>query len=97
MTALRFAVVGAGAIARAYEAAFQSLKLGRVAAVCDVDANAVAAFAERVGCPGYTSLGDLLAHEDIDAAVVCSPPATHEEISCQLLDAGKHVLCEKPL
>ena len=52
MTALRFAVVGAGAIARAYEAAFQSLKLGRVAAVCDVDANAVAAFAERVGCPG---------------------------------------------
>jgi predicted dehydrogenase len=34
---------------------------------------------------------------EFDAAIVCTPPATHEPVACQLMQAGKHVLCEKPL
>jgi predicted dehydrogenase len=94
---VRFAIVGAGAIARAYEAAFASTQAGRIVAVCDVDTAAAAAYAQRVGCSAYGSVQAMLDDVEIDAAVVCTPPSSHEELACQLLRAGKHVLCEKPL
>ncbi|MFB9908822.1 Gfo/Idh/MocA family protein [Allokutzneria oryzae] len=40
---------------------------------------------------------DLVAREDIDVIDICSPGDTHAEIAIAALDAGKHVLCEKPL
>jgi predicted dehydrogenase len=97
MMPLRFALVGAGAIARAYESAFAVLPGAGIAAVCDVDDAAAAAAAQRLGCPGHPSVASLLKAGGIDAAVVCTPPATHEAIASELLQAGVHVLCEKPL
>lgn len=98
MTApLRFAIVGTGAIASAYEAAFRELSQARITAVCDVRFSAAEAFARRIGCDAYASPEFLARHGDFDAAVVCTPPATHEAIATLLLDRGKHVLCEKPL
>jgi predicted dehydrogenase len=98
MTApLRFAIVGAGAIAQAYEAAFRTMDEAEITAVCDVHAAAAEAYALRVGCDPYVSLEDLLARAEFDAAVVCTPPVSHEAITCLLLQGEKHVLCEKPL
>ncbi|HTJ24765.1 MAG TPA: Gfo/Idh/MocA family oxidoreductase [Candidatus Limnocylindria bacterium] len=92
-----FAMIGTGAIARAYEAAFDRLDEARIVAVCDVRAEAAEEFGRRVGCRAFEAVEDLLAAGCFDAAVVCTPPASHEAITCLLLDAGKHVLCEKPL
>ena len=97
MKPIRFAVIGAGAIARAYETAFQSMESGVIAAVCDVDASAAEAFAQRAECQAFSSIRALVAQADFDAAIVCTPPASHEAITCELLRHGKHVLCEKPL
>jgi predicted dehydrogenase len=97
MTTLRFAIVGTGAIARAYETAFASLREAKIVAACDVSAAAVAEFAERNRCEAYTSVQELLLGAEFDAAVVCTPPATHEHVVCTLLQSNKHVLCEKPL
>ncbi len=97
MAALRFAIVGAGAIAGAYEAAFASTKLADIVAVCDTNVVAAEAYAGRVGCEAYGSVRALLDDAEFDAAIVCTPPATHEPVACQLMQAGKHVLCEKPL
>lgn len=94
---LNFALVGTGAIAATYEAAFRTMPNIRLSAVCDVNKHAADAFAERAQCDGHTTLQDLLQHADFDAAVVCTPPATHEFIASELLYNGKHVLCEKPL
>lgn len=94
---VRFAIVGTGGIAAAYEAAFQTLSTTRVTAVCDVRPAAAEAFARRVGCDAYASVESLTMHGGFDAAVVCTPPATHESVACTLLENGKHVLCEKPL
>ena len=94
---LRFAIVGTGAIATAYEAAFENLSLGKVTAVCDVRYSAAQAFAQRLGCDAYASPEYLVRYGNFDAAVVCTPPATHEAIATLLLNHGKHVLCEKPL
>ncbi len=97
MKPVRFAIIGAGAIARAYETAFSSMEQAAIAAVCDVDASAAQAFAKRTACEPYTSVRSLLARADFDAAVICTPPASHEAIARELSMHGKHVLCEKPL
>lgn len=97
MKTLRFAVIGAGAIARAYEAAFNSLEGAKITAVCDVKLSAAGDYARRVGCDAFATLKALIARAEFDAAVVCTPPASHEGVACELLRNGKHVLCEKPL
>lgn len=97
MIPLRFAIVGTGAIAAAYEAAFRTLELAKITAVCDVRYGAAQAFAQRIGCDAYASPEYLVRYGCFDAAVVCTPPATHEAVSTLLLNHGKHVLCEKPL
>ena len=40
---------------------------------------------------------ELLRRDDVDAVLVCTPPESHEELTLAALEAGKHVLCEKPL
>jgi predicted dehydrogenase len=94
---VKFAIVGAGAIAQTYEAAFRDLPGLAITAICDVKQDAAAALAERAQCKAYSTLDELFADAEFDAAVVCTPPATHEPIAVALLEAGKHVLCEKPL
>src|ERR1700744_3040160 len=97
MKELRFAIIGAGAIARAYEAAFRELKGAKVVAVCDTNGPVAEDLASRTGCESYSLLPSLLRKSDFDAAIVCTPPATHESITCKILQSGRHVLCEKPL
>ncbi|RMI13477.1 Gfo/Idh/MocA family protein [Cellulomonas triticagri] len=62
------------------------------------DAVAVKAAADRLGWQDTaTSWQDLVAREDVDLVDVCTPGRTHAEIAVAALEAGKHVLCEKPL
>ncbi|WP_036554994.1 Gfo/Idh/MocA family protein [Nocardioides insulae] len=53
---------------------------------------------ERLGLDRFTDdLATLLADPEIDVVHVCTPNATHAEFVRAILDAGKHVICEKPL
>jgi predicted dehydrogenase len=97
MRTLRFAIVGAGGIARAYDAAFREMRGAKIVAVCDVLEPAAEELAASTGCASFRSVTALLHGADFDAAIVCTPPATHESVACELLESGKHVLCEKPL
>ena len=97
MSPLRFAIVGAGSIASTYEAAFAQMPGIRVSAICDVHKGAAEAMAARAGARAFATVDSLLMAGDFDAAVVCTPPVTHEDIAVRLLEHGKHVLCEKPL
>src|SRR3979409_2687500 len=76
-----------------------SVRGARVAAVADLDlprATAVARGAD--GEAGvYADAHDLIADEAVDAVLVASIAETHEELVLACLDAGKPVLCEKPL
>lgn len=94
---VRIAIVGAGAIARAYEAAIAQIEEARITAVCDVRRDSAAEFAGRTGCEFYTSTDELAECGAFDVAVVCTPPVSHEAVACALLASGADVLCEKPL
>jgi len=70
----------------------------RMAAICGRDPAAVAAAAGRLGWPATeTDWKRLIERDDVDLVDVCTPGSSHAEISIAALEAGKHVLCEKPL
>jgi predicted dehydrogenase len=66
-------------------------------AVADVRHEAAHALGERLGCQSFESYRAMTTQGGIDAAIVCTPPATHPEICTDLLNERIHVLCEKPL
>jgi predicted dehydrogenase len=70
----------------------------RLVAACDRDANRLSkALAPYVGVEGVTDLDALLARKDIDAVAIATPVGSHEILAQASLEAGKHVLVEKPL
>ncbi|WP_030612665.1 Gfo/Idh/MocA family protein [Streptomyces sclerotialus] len=67
-------------------------------AVCGRDAGAVRAAADRLGWgAAETDWRALIARDDVDLVDICTPGDSHAEIAVAALEAGKHVLCEKPL
>jgi predicted dehydrogenase len=67
-------------------------------ALCGRNAAAVKAAAERQGwASAETDWRELIARPDVDLVDICTPGDLHAEIAIAALDAGKHVLCEKPL
>ena len=70
----------------------------RLVAICDVVEDRARAMAERFDIPFVTTDPDeLLGHPDVDMVDVCTPTDTHLDLSLRAIEAGKHVLCEKPL
>jgi len=96
-TKMPVGLIGAGGIAQAYVQALSQSAAAQLVGVADVRPDAAAALAERAGCGAFSSHIDMLDATECAAAIVCTPPATHPEICCSLLDRGIHVLCEKPL
>ena len=71
-----------------------------IAAICDCSAEHLRDAGERYGIPEEKRFSDyraLLERGDIDAVAVAVPDQMHRAITCAFLDAGKHVLCEKPM
>ena len=70
----------------------------RMSVVCGRDPERTAAAARRLGWESAsTDWKELLHRDDVDLVDVCTPGDSHAEIAIAALDAGKHVLCEKPL
>lgn len=67
-------------------------------AICDIDADRARLLADRWGAKKiYTNHHDLLADPEVEMVDVCTPTNTHLPLSLDVIAAGKHVLCEKPL
>lgn len=95
-TPVTFALVGAGGIAQSYAQAFESHPEANLVAVADLRAEAASAMAAKFGCPSFPSYRELLDATRPEAAIVCTPPNTHEELTTAFTRRGVHVLCEKP-
>lgn len=94
---LRFALVGAGAIAQTWAQAFRAADGVDLVAVVDVRRELADLVAEQTGSRSCSSVDELLAGNGVDAAVVCTPPVSHPEVGIALVEHGVAVLCEKPL
>ena len=94
---VRFGIVGAGAIAQSYAAAFEKSPEVQIVAVADSRAEAARALAERFRCPSFSTHTELARSVQLDAVLVCTPPNTHPSVCLDFIDRNVAVLCEKPL
>lgn len=92
----RFALLGYGAIGALRAQALRQTPGADLRLVVEPVAGRRAE-AEQQGWPAAANLEDLLRRDDIDAVIVSTPPHLHRAPVEALLQAGKHVLCEKPL
>jgi predicted dehydrogenase len=96
---LRFALVGAGTIGATQAKALAAMpELAELVAVVDPDRARATALAGRYGVAVTSAeLGPVLLCDDIDAVSICTPSGQHADAAVAALDAGKHVVVEKPI
>ena len=92
---LRVGVVGVGALGQHHARVYAELPGARLVGVHDIDRARAEAVAARHGCRAFAD-AEALARE-VDAVSVAVPTEAHHAIAAALLDAGRHVLVEKPI
>ncbi|MCL6455111.1 MAG: Gfo/Idh/MocA family oxidoreductase [Alicyclobacillus sp.] len=98
MAALQVGVIGAGSISSLHLGSYQKNPEAVIYAICDLNEERARAKAEQYGAEKvYTDYRALLADPRVEAVSICTWNNTHAEIAIAALDAGKHVLVEKPL
>lgn len=92
-------VLGAHAWAeKAHLPGYAAYERARLVAICDIVPERARAMAEKFGIEKvYSDPRELLADPEIEMVDICTPTDTHLPLSYAVIEAGKHVLCEKPL
>jgi predicted dehydrogenase len=94
---MRFGVVGLGWAARAFHLpGLEGVPGGQVVGGADPSLEQHAEWTKLTGTPAFATLGELLERESPDVVIVATPPDSHAELCIQALEAGVHVICEKP-
>jgi predicted dehydrogenase len=96
---LKVGIIGTGIIAREHAQALAMLAgEARLVAAADLAAEPLKRFAEAFGVGRtYATAAELIADPEVDLVAVATPPSAHEDAVIAALEAGKYVLCEKPL
>ena len=97
MSKLGFGIIGTGGIARAHAFAIENCSDARLVAVHDAIPERAATFAAEYGVVGEADLQAFLSREDLDAVTIGTPSGAHSDCAIPAAEAGKHILCEKPL
>jgi myo-inositol 2-dehydrogenase/D-chiro-inositol 1-dehydrogenase len=90
------ALLGAGRIARVHASAIRAAG-ARLVTVFDIVPAAAAALASEAGASAAATAGEALSHPDVAAVLVATSSDTHVDYVTQAVNAGKAVMCEKPL
>lgn len=98
MDQIGIGAIGCGGIANAHLPAYRDVDTLRTVAVCDIDEDAARERAEEFDVPAvYTNWRELLEDEQVDAVSVLLPHHLHRDVAVAAAEAGRHVLCEKPM
>lgn len=98
MKKLRLALIGAGNIANTHLERYVQIPEVELAAICDINEERLNETADKFGiAERYTSVDEMLASVELDAADVCVWNCAHAECTIAALNAGLNVLCEKPM
>lgn len=97
---LRIAIIGAGGIADAHVGGYRQFDTRcEIVAVADIYPEKAREKLQRFNlrCDASPDYKEVAARNDIDLVSICTPPYTHAEIAVEFLNAGKHVIVEKPM
>ena len=92
-----FAIIGTGAIADVHAGAIRQNRGARLVSAYSRNPATCSAFATRHGCRSAESLEEIVTDSSIHAVCITTPSGAHAEAAVPVLEAGKAVLCEKPL
>lgn len=93
-------IIGAGSVCRTHVNAFEGLRgRAKVAAVVSRSGTSAQKIIDELGLDAraYTDYKEAIAKEDCDIVSICTPPGTHRDMAVACLNAGMHVLVEKPM
>ena len=94
---IRFAVVGCGHIGKRHAEMIVRNDESELVVLCDVADKSKLNLADE-SVPFYATMQEMLSnHPEIDVVCICTPNGFHAEHSLQALNAGKHIVCEKPM
>jgi dihydrodiol dehydrogenase / D-xylose 1-dehydrogenase (NADP) len=96
-TTTRWAILGPGAISNNFADSLEHARLGALHAVGSSNTDRAATFASDRGAAISGTYADILARDDVDAVYIGTVHTTHAELAIAALEAGKAVLCEKPV
>lgn len=96
MSRLGCAVVGLG-VGLEHVKAYAQLPESELVAVCDQDATKARRVADQYGVEAYTDLRNLLRNERVEVVSIATPHLSHAALTIAALEAGRHVIVEKPL
>ena len=98
MTQIGVGLIGCGNIgAGGHLPAYAHIPEAELVAVCDVVEERAQAAARLSGAAPYTDYRQLLEREDVEMVDLCVPTYLHAQLAVEAMQAGKHVLCEKPM
>jgi predicted dehydrogenase len=94
---LKTALVGIGKVTDMHARALVDLKESKFTAVCSRSMDKAEGYAASYSIKAYTDVAEMVTKEGIDVVIVCTPHPNHREPTIAALEAGAHVLIEKPL
>ena len=92
----KLGLVGCGRISQSYVQAAMTCPTLKLVGVMDTRPEAARSTGEVAECRTFTDLESFARESGAEGVIICAPPAEHRPIACTLLQAGMHVLCEKP-
>lgn len=96
-TSLKTGIIGCGKVAGMHASALKALPRSSFTAVCGRDENRTGEFAAKYGVKAYTDVTEMVTREKLDMVTICTPHPAHRDPAIAALNAGAHVLIEKPL
>jgi predicted dehydrogenase len=94
---IKFGIIGCGRIAQRHAEHITNTNGCELVATCDIEFNRAQEMADRYGARAYQDINNLLSNQDVTIISICSPNGLHAKHSILGLNAGKHILCEKPM
>ena len=92
---INIVMVGAGGIARTHSSSLMHISGANIVGVVDSNRERAETLAGTVGATAYANLDDCVDRADV--VYILTPPSTHRELALKAIQAGKHVVCEKPI
>ena len=97
MEQLKIGIIGCGRISVMHLIPAQILKQAKLVACCDIKKDRADEAAQKYNVKAYSDYAEMLRDKEIDAVTICTPSGMHADQAIAAIEAGKHVLCEKPM
>lgn len=92
-----FGIIGAGNVAALHAEVIREIGHAKLTGVTALPYEAACSFAEKYDAKAFRDINEVAADQDIDIVTLCTPSGLHAQQAVACLNAGKHVIVEKPL